>query len=190
MDRTTIVRTTLAGGIAGLGLAVGGIAVALADDDTGAATSSTSPSGFVERHGQGPLGEELATRLAEELDVAEADVSAALDAVREGLVGDREDRFDGTPPTEAERETMQDEMAQALADELGVDAAAVEDAFEALRADLESGARDLLADRLDDAVDSGDLTAADRTSVLKAFDAGVLGGGMPGGGFGHGGPGR
>ena len=33
-----------------------------------------------------------------------------------------------------------------------------------------------LSDRLDAAVKAGDLTAADKASVLKAFDAGVLDG--------------
>ena len=44
-----------------------------------------------------------------------------------------------------------------------------------------------LSSRLDEAVSKGTLSSSDKDSVLKAFDAGVLGGG-PGGG--HGGPAR
>ncbi|GAA4807449.1 hypothetical protein GCM10025786_08940 [Nocardioides caeni] len=46
---------------------------------------------------------------------------------------------------------------------------------DAERAEREAAFVSALAERLDDAVASGELTAADRTSVLKAHDAGVLG---------------
>ncbi len=100
-----------------------------------------------------------------------------------------------SPPTEEEQEARQDELAAALAEALGVDAAEVETALEEIRADVEAQmeerfaelreeARADLVDRLDAAVEDGTLTEADKESVLKAYDEGVLDG--PGGGpFGH-----
>ena len=187
MDKTTIVRTAVAGGVAGLGLAVGGITVALAADDAPTTSPGARPAAFGDRGDHhGPFGGELAATLAEDLGVTEATVTAALEAVRDDVVAERGDLADGerpAPPTEAEREALRGDLAQALADELGVEAAAVEDALDGLHADMEAGMREGLADRLDDAIDDGDLTEADKASVLKAFDAGVLGGG-----FGPGGP--
>lgn len=195
MDTSTITRTALAGGVAGLGLAVGGITVALAADDPGAASSSSSPCTAGERPDRGgpglhgPLaGGETAARLADELGVSEAKVTSALETVRGDLAPDPADRTEGErpePPTGVEREAQQGALAAALAKELGVEASAVEDAFAGLRAHHEASERTDLADRLDAAVTAGDLTTADQAPVLKAFDADVLGGGL-----GHGGPGR
>ncbi len=47
-------------------------------------------------------------------------------------------------------------------------------------AEVRTEARARLVERLDDAVAEGDLTAADKASVLKAFAAGVIGTGPRG----------
>ncbi len=190
MDKTTIARTALAGGVAGLGLAVGGITIALADDGTpDTATYTAGVEGRPGLHGPfgGPFGGPdggAAEKLAEKLGVSEDEVTDAFAAIREDLAPNLEERAEGErpePPTDEEREAKQGELAAALAEELGVEASAVEDALAELRDDLEAGVRDSLADRLDDAVGDGDLTEADKASVLKAFDAGVLGFGRFGG---------
>ena len=59
---------------------------------------------------------------------------------------------------------------------LGIDESTVSDALETLRDAAETERRTALGERLDQAVEDGDLTDADKESVLKAFDAGVLGG--------------
>ncbi len=172
---------------------MGGITIALADDGgTGTSTHTADVEGPPGLHGPfgGPDGD-AAAKLAEKLGVSEQKVTDAFAAIREDYGPKIADRAKGerpAPPTEAEREALQTKMAAALAKELGVDASAVEDALAELRADVEADVRTSLSDRLDDVVDAGDLTAADKASVLKAYDAGVLGFGPVG--FGHGGPGR
>lgn len=69
-----------------------------------------------------------------------------------------------------------------LAKELGVSETKLADAMEAVHGAAQADRRDHLSERLSDAVDSGDLTDADKASVLKAFDMGVLGGPFGGGG--------
>lgn len=198
-------RTMVAGGVAGLGLAIGGLAVATADDTETPAPPESSqgqpdgdrgPGGH---HGPAWAGE-LAASLAEELGVTEDEVRDAWEAVRDDVRpdrpdrGDREDGFE--PPSDADLEALQAKVAAALADELDLPQAEVEAALEKVRGEAEqqfedraeewrAEARERLVERLDQAVEDGDLTEADRTSVLKAFDAGVLGGGH-GGGFGFG----
>ncbi|HSX67594.1 hypothetical protein [Nocardioides sp.] len=174
-----IARISVAGGIAAVGLTLGGVAMANAADDTssaGTTTSSAAREGF--GHRGGPGGGDLAADLAEELGVSESKVSDALDAVREDLpaperpaAGERP-----TPPTAAERAAHETALAEALAGELDLTTAKVSDALAAMHAEHEAAHRSALSSRLDDAVEAGDLTAADKASVLKAFDAGVLGG--------------
>lgn len=74
-------------------------------------------------------------------------------------------------------------MAADLADALGVSEDKVESALEKLHENRQAKGREALSDRLDAAVDDGTLTEADKASVLKAYDADLIGGG-------HGGPGR
>ncbi len=206
MQKSTMIRTTVAAGVAGLGLSLGGIALATADDGNGSDNGSTTPGaaavdgrfpggpggpGGQGLHRMGPGGD-LVAELAEALDVSEDDVEAALEAVREELAP--EPRAEGAegeapaPPTQEEMEERRDAFAEALAAELGVSADDVTAALEELHADHEAAARSMLARRLTAAVQDGTLTRADRASVLKAFDAGVLGG--PGAGPGFGGPPR
>jgi hypothetical protein len=91
---------------------------------------------------------------------------------------DRSDR-------EAERAARQDELAEALAAELGIDKAKVAAALEKVQADQRADAKaDRLADlktRLDTAVKEGKLTAEEAAAILKAAQAGVLPQGHGGG---------
>jgi len=81
------------------------------------------------------------------------------------------------------------QLASALAKELGVDESKVSDALEKLRSEQKPEGtrkppREDLKTRLDKAVEEGKLTRAEADAVLKAAEAGVLG---PFGG-GHRGP--
>ncbi len=194
-----IARIAVAGGITAIGLTLGGVAMANAADDTTASSSSSSSSssstsstsstsgavapgdrGF--GHRGGPGGGEIAQELATKLGLDEEKVADALDAVRDDLPRPEKPAAGEapTPPTEAERTAREAAFAKALAKELGVSTAKVTTALEAIHTAHEAEHRDALSTRLDTAVKAGDLTAADKASVLKAFDAGVLGGG-PGG---------
>lgn len=198
MDKSTVIRTAIAAGVAAAGLSVGGVALASADDDG----SSPDPKpGAGERH---VFHDDFAERLAEELGVPEAEVEKALEEVHEELVpdlsdlkeglekrfedGERPDRDDfPAPPSEEEMEQHKQEFEKSLAEALGISEDELTKAFEELRDAAESGIREDLEERLDGAVEDGDLTEADKKSVLKAYDAGVIG--MPGFGKFFGGPG-
>lgn len=98
----------------------------------------------------------------------------------------------GAPQARPDRGARDQELAAALAKELGIDQAKVTAALEKVRTDQQNAAKaDRIADlktRLDAAVKDGKLTAAQRDAILKAAEAGVLpGGGLGGpGGRGHG----
>lgn len=183
MDKATLARTGIASAVAGLGLAVGGVAMASADST---ATADLTASARPDLRPAGGHAEVL----AEELGLDEEVVEEALQAVHDELRPDAPDTSDGTlpePPTEEERAEREAAFAAALADELGVSEAKVTAALEALRAaaeanaeEMRAGLRDNLVERLDAAVEDGTLTEADRTSVLKAYDAELIGG-MDGG---------
>ncbi len=188
MNKSTIIRRGVVTGIAGAGLAVGGLGIASAADDGAQSDSSTpaaSPStdnGSPERgdRGRGPGGGHGlgGPELAEALGVSETELQSALDSVREQLEPSQIDR--STPPTDGEREERRDQMIDALAEELDLSAAEVTTAIEELQQARADERRTALGDRLDEAVTEGDLSTEDRASVLKAFDAGVLGGGREG----------
>lgn len=178
-----------AGAVAG-GATAASLSANAADDtdagsaSTGAAGEGRGPDGPGGPGGFGRGGAHLdAAGLAEALGVSEDELTAALDAVRDEMgPGNRERPADGErpePPTDEERADRAAAFAKALAEELGIDESTVSDAFETLRADARSERRTALGERLDQAVEDGDLTDADKESVLKAYDAGVLGG--PGG---------
>lgn len=100
----------------------------------------------------------------------------------------------GTAPSDrqADRAQRQDELAAALATELGVDKAKVAAALEKVQAARQTEAKaDRIANlktRLDAAVQEGKLTAEESAAILKAAEAGVF---PHGGGHGRGGrPGR
>lgn len=197
MDKSTVIRTAIAAGVAAAGLSVGGVALASADDDG----SPDSKPGVGERHA---FKDEFAEELAKELGVPEAEVEKALEEVHDELApdlsdlkeefekrfedGERPDRDDfPAPPSEEEMEQHKQEFEKALAEALGVSEDELTKAFEELRDAAESGIREDLEERLDSAVEDGDLTEADKKSVLKAYDAGVIG--FPGFGKFFGGPG-
>lgn len=68
----------------------------------------------------------------------------------------------------------QEDRAQELADALGKDVQDVRTALDELRTEAKQAKRDELVTRLDEAVKAGTLASADKDSILKAFDAGVL----------------
>jgi hypothetical protein len=181
MDKHAMVRTTIAAGVAGLGLSVGAVAMATAEDN--GATTTVSEAAIADR---GPgHHEQMAAELADALGLSEEKVAAALEAVHDELRPERTDEgVPPTPPTDEERADREAEFAKALAAELDISTTKVAAALAELQADAEAEGRARLSERLDTAVDEGDLTEADKASVLKAFDAGVLGG--PGGGHGPG----
>jgi len=179
MNTSTSLRTALAAAVAAAGLTVGGIGLASAADNEPEPNTSSTPSRPDHgpgHHGGGPDG----TALADALGVTEDELTAALESLRDQLSRPEFDR--GSPPSETEMDERRAAFAAALAEALGLEEADVTAALEELHDEREAGARTALSDRLDEAVDAGDLTAADKASVLKAFDADVL---SP---FGHGRP--
>ncbi|MEV0730426.1 hypothetical protein [Polymorphospora sp. NPDC050346] len=83
------------------------------------------------------------------------------------------------------------QLAEGLAAELGVDVEKVTAALEKVQGDLRTGAEQerqaKLKERLDAAVEEGELTREQADAIIAGAEAGVLGG--KGGGFGPG-PGR
>ena len=180
-----------AGGVAAIAAGIGASA-AMADSTTptptGTATSAPSQPGADTGRGPGgpggpgghrggPGGMDAAA-LATRLGLTEAKVSAALAKVRTAQQP-ATPPAPGTRPTEAERQAREKAMAAALAKELGVSQAKVQSALDAIEADRKASHKSELSSRLDAAVQAGTLSAADKASVRKAFDAGVLGGGRP-----------
>ena len=82
---------------------------------------------------------------------------------------------------DAKRAQQQDELATALAKELGIDKAKVAAALDKVQAQREADAKAertaQLKARLDQAVKDGKLTQAEADAILKASEAGVLPGG-------------
>lgn len=173
MDKSTVIRTGVAGAVAAAGLVVGGTAIASADDQPSASSETQSaargPGGHGGKGGPG-IGVRDAAAFAKALDVSEDDLTAAFKAVREDLKGDKSADGDRVA-----REVRQAALAAALAEELDISPDTVTSALEDLRSDATADRRTKLSERLDTAVDGGDLTDTDKASVLKAFDAGVLG---------------
>lgn len=73
-----------------------------------------------------------------------------------------------------ENKGSQTDRSQALADALGIDKAKVDAAFQDIQASHKADMRTKLSEQLDASVAAGKLTAADKESVLKAFDADAL----------------
>lgn len=94
------------------------------------------------------------------------------------------------PDREAFRAQRQDELAAALATELGIDKAKVAAALEKVRTAQQGKAQAdrtaQLKTRLDAAVKAGTLTQEQADAILKAAEAGVLPHGGPGGRHGGG----
>lgn len=175
MDKQTVIRTGVAGAVAAAGLAVGGVAMATTDDSKGA-TGTYGPRG----EGGGPggpgghgpggfgFGPDKAA-FAKALGVSEEKLTTALETIREDAKGQR---GEGERPG---RDAIKGELVSALAKELGISEEKVQSAVDDLQADAKADRRAKLEERLDEAVTDGDLTDADKASVLKAYDAGVLG---------------
>lgn len=89
------------------------------------------------------------------------------------------------PDRAAQRAQRQQEMAAALAKELGIDEAKVAAALEKVQSAQQSRVQaDRIADlkaRLEAAVAAGKITEAESAAILKAAEAGVLPQGGPGG---------
>jgi hypothetical protein len=152
---------------------------------TPTATSTSAPSAGSTQGDRGPGGHGGpggrhggrgvdTAALATKLGVTQAKLEAALTKVREAQQPATKPA-DGTTPTDAERAARDKARNAALAKELGLTEAKVQAAFDALRAEREAARKTELTTRLDAAVKAGTLSAADKASVLKAFDAGVFG---------------
>ena len=164
----------VAAGVVAGGILAGTLSSQAADDDSKA---DAAPGMVMHAHHRGPGGPGGGEDLAKALGVSEEKLRAAFEAVHDDLrPADR--RPDG-PPTAAERTARHDKLTSALAKELGLSETKVEAAFEKVHKARAAAHRDALGDRLDAAVEDGKLTKADKASVLKAFDAGVLGGPGP-----------
>lgn len=112
--------------------------------------------------------------LATKLGVSEDKLTSALSAVRQDMHAQK-DATPGSPPSAAERAAREKAFASALAKELGIAESKVTKALDELQAERKADRRAELSTRLDEAVKAGTVTAADKASILKAFDAGVLG---------------
>ena len=149
---------------------------------SGEAPSIDAPAGRGERggpwHGKGGMKGADASALATALGIDEAKVKAAIEKVREANKPS-EKPAEGMKPTEAEREARQTAYIAELAKELGVTTDKVTAAIDKVRAAHEAERQTALSDKLDAAVKAGTLTEADKASVLKAVEAGVLGGPGP-----------
>lgn len=161
-----------AGVVAGAVLA--GTLGAQAADDTDGPAGIGQPGTVMHAHHRGPGGGE---DLAKALGVSEEELRDAFKAIRDDVKPAR--RSLDRPPSAAQRDAMRDKLTSALAKELGLSEAKVEAAFEQVHEEHVAERREALNDRLDDAIDDGKLTKNDKASVLKAFDAGVLGGPGP-----------
>jgi Spy/CpxP family protein refolding chaperone len=166
-------------GLVAAGVIAGGILAGTlssqAADDRGSNTDA-APGMAVHAHHRGPGGPGGDEDLAKALGVSEQKLRAAFREIRDDVRPT--ERPDG-PPTASERSAHRDKFTAALAKELGLSESKVEAAFEKVQKAHAAERRDALSDRLDAAIDDGKLTKGDKASVLKAFDAGVLGGPGP-----------
>ena len=163
-------KLAIIGGSLAVALGTGALAAhAQNATDVPAASASASQLPGKDRD-KGNKDDKGPAELAKKLGVSEDKLKEAMDSLRSK--GERPDKS---------------AMDQKLATALGVDVSKVEQAMSEMHSEREAEHRTELSSRLDEAVSKGTLSSSDKDSVLKAFDAGVLGGG-PGGG--HGGPER
>jgi hypothetical protein len=188
----TSLKIAALSGLLALGAGVGVATASAETTPTPSSTSSTANGAVAANEGttsgttddQGPRGGRKGGRgidaaaLATALGLDEAKVTAAVTAAHEATRPEAPAAGDErTAPTEAERTAREKAFAAALATELGIDEAKVTAALADLREAHQAEHRAELSTQLDAAVTSGTLTSADKASVLKAFDAGVLKGG-------------
>jgi hypothetical protein len=170
-----------AGAVLVAGLAVPVTAWAADPSPIPSTTSSSSPEPGGERGpGRGPRGHgdrgQMAAKLAELLGVDQVKVATALEEIRKEGGGQRPAKDAG----EADRQEAADEFAAKLAEKLGIAKDKVTAALEKLKQQRTADAEAALSERLKAAVTAGKLTQAESDAVLKAFRAGVLGGGPKG----------
>lgn len=158
-----------AGGLLAAGVLAGGIAAATFTADAATDTGEQDRPRQVRMHA-GPESAEL----AKELGVSEDELRKAFEAIHDAV---RPAEPPKGPPSEADRKAMESKLAAELATELGISQDKVKSALAEQRQQMRADRRSALADRLAEAVEDGTLTSDDKASVLKAFDAGVLGGG-------------
>ena len=167
-----------AAGLVAAGVVAGGILAGTLGAQAANQADDHQPGApaHVRVHFEGPGGPRGQADLAKELGVSQKKLHKAFASVRDEVRPAK--RPDG-PPSEADIKAMESKLAAALADELGLSESKVSAALEKVRNAHEAEHREALSDRLDAAVKDGKLTEDDKASVLKAFDAGILGG--PGG---------
>ena len=166
----------VAGVVAG-GILAGTLGAQAADESDDRAPGAGPAFAHGHHGGPGGPGRPGGEELAKALGVSEEKLQSAFKAIRDDVrPADR--RADG-PPTRVERTKLRGELTAALAEELGLSEAKVEAAFDKVQKAHAADRREALTDRLDDAVEDGTLTKDDKASVLKAFNAGVLGGPGP-----------
>ncbi|HYP44332.1 MAG TPA: hypothetical protein VEQ66_03935 [Propionibacteriaceae bacterium] len=119
--------------------------------------------------GRGHHQQELASQLADKLDVSQDKVATALQKFR--AERPTEPPTTGNRPDPAERE---ENLATFLAGELDVDQAKVKTALQEIRAALRAERASALKPRLEEAVKSGTLTQAEADAVTKAVQQGVI----------------
>jgi hypothetical protein len=153
----------LTAGVLAGGILAGALAAHAADEET-----SRAGAPHVRVHFEGGPG---SADLAKDLGVSEKQLREAFEAIHDAV---KPPEPPSGPPSETEMKAMHDKMTAALAKELGISQSKVEAAFEKQRTRMEADHRSELSKRLDDAVNDGKLTADDKKSVLKAFDAGIL----------------
>ncbi len=133
-----------AGGLTAIAISSGAMAYAQTEVSPEVATTQETPTAEQQRD-----GEEKIAKLADKLGVTTEELTEALKTVKNQEGGNK---------------------AKQLADALGIEESKVEQAL------VEDSAeqRKVLENRLDAAVTEGKLTEEDKTSVLKAYDAGVF----------------
>jgi hypothetical protein len=120
------------------------------------------------------------SELASKLGVDESKLRDALKAVRDDLRAAR--KAPGTPsgtpsgtPGKADLSALQDQFAQLLAKELGLDVNTVKTALAEVRAAVAADRQKAFDDRLDQAVKDGKLSQAEADAVKKAAKEGIIG---------------
>lgn len=199
LTRRTRAVAAIGGTAVAATLGLGGIAMANAQETPDTTTTQSQPAqagtdqgadaqgqnqNQNQNQGQGEKGgrgERMAAELATALGVDEQKVSDALEEIRSENTQAENTQEKGTKPTEQDRQARDSEMASKLAEKLGVDRQKVTDAMTTVRTQHQQQETERLSTSLDQAVSAGTLTEADKASVLKAQQAGVLGGGHGGG---------
>lgn len=103
---------------------------------------------------------------------------AVIPAVAQDPTPTEQATGDPAPSPDRPRHRRMEQFAAALAEELGIEQDRVEQALRTVREDLRQQARqrrlEVLEDRLDRAVEDGELTREQADAILQAAEAGVL----------------